>query len=100
MADEGTQRFNTAGIAVAPELDLAHLQQGAPVDEAPIDENDFQALLDSPAHNFRSLTRGDVVEGQIVRIDPDEILVDIGLKSEGVIAGRERGSDDDVAALK
>ena len=28
---------------------------------------------------------GDVVSGRVVRIDKDEILVDIGYKSEGVI---------------
>lgn len=70
------------------------------VDETPVDENDLQALLDSPTYSFRSLTRGDVVEGTVVRIDPDEILVDIGLKSEGVVQGRERGNDDDVSNLK
>src|SRR5205814_1210421 len=31
----------------------------------------------------------DVVEGQVVRIDKDEILVDIGAKSEGVVSNRE-----------
>jgi small subunit ribosomal protein S1 len=100
MAEEGTRYSDPASTAVAPEPDDGQLDQGTAEEVAPIDENDFQALLDSPAHNFRSLARGDVVEGQIVRIDPDEILVDIGLKSEGVIAGRERGSDDDVASLK
>src|SRR5207248_4438440 len=29
------------------------------------------------------------VEGTVVRIDQDEVLVDIGLKSEGVIPGKE-----------
>ena len=28
---------------------------------------------------------GDVVSGEVVRIDKDEVLVDIGYKSEGVI---------------
>src|SRR5437868_13333681 len=36
-----------------------------------------------------SIKRGDVVEGVIVRIDQDEILVDIGLKSEGVLSTKE-----------
>ena len=38
---------------------------------------------------IRSLKHGDVVEGNVVRIDKDEILVDIGAKSEGVISNRE-----------
>lgn len=36
-----------------------------------------------------TIKRGDVVEGVIVRIDQDEILVDIGLKSEGVLSTKE-----------
>ena len=32
---------------------------------------------------------GDVVTGKVVRIDKDEVLVDIGYKSEGVIPNNE-----------
>ena len=32
-----------------------------------------------------SFEEGDVVTGKVVRIDKDEVLVDIGYKSEGVI---------------
>ena len=32
-----------------------------------------------------SFSEGDVVTGTVVRVDKDEILVDIGYKSEGVI---------------
>src|SRR3712207_4592796 len=32
---------------------------------------------------------GDVVTGQVVRIDKDEVLIDIGYKSEGVIPSHE-----------
>ena len=32
---------------------------------------------------------GDVVTGKVVRIDKDEVLVDIGYKSEGVIPSNE-----------
>jgi len=45
----------------------------------------LMALSDNPV----SIKRGDVVEGVIVRIDQDEILVDIGLKSEGVLSTKE-----------
>lgn len=46
-------------------------------------------LFDNPANEVKSLKHGDVVEGTIVRIDPDEILVDFGGKSEGVVSNRE-----------
>src|ERR1700741_5688009 len=41
---------------------------------------------DPPVHPFQE---GDVVTGHVVRIDNDEVLVDIGYKSEGVIPASE-----------
>jgi small subunit ribosomal protein S1 len=41
---------------------------------------------DATIHPFQE---GDVVQGQVVRIDNDEVLVDIGYKSEGVIPAGE-----------
>ena len=46
-------------------------------------------LMDQPDNEVKSLKHGDVVEGTVVRIDPDEILVDFGGKSEGVVSNRE-----------
>ncbi len=46
-------------------------------------------LLENPDNEVKSLKHGDVVEGTVVRIDPDEILVDFGGKSEGVVSNRE-----------
>jgi small subunit ribosomal protein S1 len=39
--------------------------------------------------NLRDVTEGEVVVGIVVRIDNDEVLVDIGYKSEGVIPSNE-----------
>lgn len=50
---------------------------------------DTMAELMAESTNPISIKRGDVVEGVIVRIDQDEILVDIGLKSEGVLSTKE-----------
>jgi small subunit ribosomal protein S1 len=52
------------------------------------DFNEMAALLEKSASPI-NIKRGDVVEGVIVRIDQDEILVDIGLKSEGVLSTKE-----------
>jgi small subunit ribosomal protein S1 len=38
---------------------------------------------------MRPFSEGDVVSGTVVRIDKDEVLVDIGYKSEGVIPSHE-----------
>jgi small subunit ribosomal protein S1 len=46
-------------------------------------------LLQQQEGDIRSFKHGDVVEGTVVRVDRDEILVDIGAKSEGVVSNRE-----------
>jgi len=49
----------------------------------------------------KPLAHGDIIDGVVVRVDPDEVLVDVGSKSEGVIAARELGThgDPDVVEL-
>ena len=40
---------------------------------------------------FKTPNHGDIVDGVVVRVDPDEVLVDIGFKAEGVISSKELG---------
>jgi small subunit ribosomal protein S1 len=40
----------------------------------------------------KPLSHGDIIDGVVVRVDPDEVLVDVGSKSEGVISSRELGT--------
>jgi small subunit ribosomal protein S1 len=49
----------------------------------------MEEYLRTSAESIRTLTYGDIVDGTVVRVDPDEVLVDIGAKSEGVISNRE-----------
>jgi len=49
----------------------------------------MQDLLEEHGHGYRTLKRGDVIDGVVVRVDKDEVLVDIGSKSEGVIPANE-----------
>ena len=46
-------------------------------------------IVPNYAATMVSFDEGDVVKGKVVRIDQDEVLVDIGYKSEGVIPSTE-----------
>lgn len=61
----------------------------------------MEQFLRDPAHDYRNLKFGDTVDGHIMRIDRDEILVDIGSKAEGIVPSREMQSlpPEDRAAL-
>ncbi|HET7035296.1 MAG TPA: 30S ribosomal protein S1 [Thermomicrobiaceae bacterium] len=52
----------------------------------------MEEFLNDPLHDYRVLSYGDVLEGQLMHVDRDELLVDIGSKSEGVIPAREFSS--------
>ncbi|MEZ5204143.1 MAG: S1 RNA-binding domain-containing protein [Acidimicrobiales bacterium] len=43
-----------------------------------------------------SVEDGQIVEGTVVKVDKDEVLLDIGYKSEGVIPSRELSIRNDV----
>ena len=57
----------------------------------------MEELLREEEGNVKSLAYGDIVEGVVVRVDPDEVLVDIGAKSEGVISNRELSGRNEAA---
>ncbi|MGQ0670889.1 MAG: 30S ribosomal protein S1 [Actinomycetota bacterium] len=46
--------------------------------------------------SLRDFKDGDIVEGEVVKIDRDEVLLDIGYKSEGVIPSKELSIRHDV----
>jgi small subunit ribosomal protein S1 len=67
---------------------------GEPIVENEYGEGDeFEAALEE---TLKPLNDGDIVEGVVVKVDPDEALVDIGYKSEGVIPARELSIKQDV----
>ena len=56
-------------------------------------EDDFLKAIDSTIKYFND---GDIVDGTIVKVDRDEVLLDIGYKTEGVIPSRELSIKHDV----
>src|SRR5881392_538961 len=56
-------------------------------------EEAFLAAIDKTIKYFND---GDIVEGTVVKVDRDEVLLDIGYKTEGVIPSRELSIKHDV----
>lgn len=55
--------------------------------------DEFASMVDGSITTF---SEGDLVRGNVVKIEHDEVLVDIGFKSEGVIPARELSIRKDV----
>src|SRR6187455_3881628 len=54
---------------------------------------EFLAAIDQTIKYFND---GDIVDGTIVKVDRDEVLLDVGYKTEGVIPSRELSIKHDV----
>ena len=54
----------------------------------------MEDFLNFQEEAFKTPNHGDIVDGVVVRVDPDEVLVDIGAKAEGVISSKELGFRD------
>ncbi len=55
-----------------------------------------QSFEDAIAGTIVEFDDGDIVDGTVVKVDKDEVLLDIGFKSEGVIPARELSIRHDV----
>ena len=64
-----------------------------PVVEDDLAGESFEDAIDRTIVDFDD---GDIVKGTVVRVDKDEVLLDIGYKSEGVIPSRELSIRHDV----
>ncbi len=61
-----------------------------------VDDLGGMSLEDAIAGTIVEFEDGDIVKGTIVKVDKDEVLLDIGYKSEGVIPSRELSIRHDV----
>jgi len=100
-------KVKAADSTEAPVVDLADVApaESAPVaTEAPVaapaaaptprvwtgpEPTTMEELLAGAGMPIKNLKQGDVLDGIVVRVDKDEVLVDIGAKSEGVVSSRE-----------
>jgi small subunit ribosomal protein S1 len=68
-------------------------ETGIIIEDREYSHDEMMALIEETIPQFDD---GDIVTGQVVRVERDEVLVDIGYKSEGVIPNRELSIRKDV----
>ncbi len=52
----------------------------------------MEQFLSDPSHDYKTLKYGDVMDGIIMHLDREELLVDIGSKAEGIVPAKEYSS--------
>ena len=82
------------GTPEAPAAEEAATAAAAPA--APERDLTPEELIAAMEASFKDFNDGDIVDGEVVKIDRDEVLLDIGYKSEGVIPSKELSIRHDV----
>ncbi len=80
------QETATPDVVVLQEPGGTLTSTGDVIVENDLSDGDFEAALED---TVLAMEDGKIIEGVVVKVDPDEVLLDIGWKSEGVIPARE-----------
>ncbi|GIK62115.1 MAG: 30S ribosomal protein S1 [Ignavibacteriota bacterium] len=56
-------------------------------------QEEFEQLANMYTESFRDVKQGELVKGKLVRIQDDNVIIDVGFKSEGTIPRSEFGED-------
>jgi small subunit ribosomal protein S1 len=75
---------------------MVHTETSETTKAAPERDLTPEELIEAMEASLRDFKDGDIVEGTVVKIDRDEVLLDIGYKSEGVIPAKELSIRHDV----
>jgi len=66
------------------------------LDESDYSEDEFAEMLKMYDTTMKSFELGNIVEGNILKITDDSVIVDIGFKSEGIIGKHEFNDSPDI----
>ena len=72
---------------------MTEIKNSNVIEPSNVTDEEFASMIDGSIATF---DEGDLVNGKVVKIERDEVLVDIGFKSEGVIPARELSIRRDV----
>ncbi|MFL5799920.1 MAG: 30S ribosomal protein S1 [Actinomycetota bacterium] len=88
------------GCAVTTRLaageELVHIESTGTQVTAPERDYTPEELVAAIEESLKDFKEGDILTGTIVKVDRDEVLVDIGYKSEGVVPSKELSIRHDV----
>jgi small subunit ribosomal protein S1 len=69
-------------------------------EEAAIDPEEYERLLDMYDVSFKNFAEGEVVKGIVLQVSESEVIVDVGYKSEGIIPIEEFRDENGQLAVK
>ncbi len=90
VEDQNTPGTGSGGVATTERAERQRADKGLKAlprdDDDQIDPAEYAKLLDVYDNSFRNIAEGEVVKGTVLKVTPSEVIVDVGYKSEGIIA--------------
>ncbi len=98
VTEEATQTEETETEADSPEIVTEEATQTEETDAETIDDQSTpmsqESLEEAYDNSLKAFTDGEIVKGNVVDVSRDEVMIDIGFKSEGYIPAAEFDSDE------
>ena len=83
-------------------VNLSQAAAGKPQLPEIIEKTDmgYEQMDEAYAKSFKNITEGEVVKGTILKVTDDNVVIDVGFKSEGVVSIQEFRGKDGVESLQ
>ena len=83
-------------------VNLSQAATGKPQLPEIIEKTDmgYEQMDEAYAKSFKNITEGEVVKGTILKVTDDNVVIDVGFKSEGVVSIQEFRGKDGVESLQ
>ncbi|QKX02568.1 30S ribosomal protein S1 [Wolbachia endosymbiont of Dirofilaria (Dirofilaria) immitis] len=89
--------MSSSDLAINLPISIKRLSSNRFIEEVYQDQFEDQGNILFEDSFIKKIKEGDIVEGIITRINPNDIVVDVGLKSDGRIPIKELGCNDEIA---
>ena len=89
-----------AAPVAAPVAEATATSVADPEEPSLDDAEEYERLLDMYDVSFRNFAEGEVVRGTVLRVSDSEVVVDVGYKSEGMIAREEFRDENGEISVK
>ncbi len=83
IAEKAATRQQT--VIEAPPVDEVRSMKLTELDAAEYDDSEYQEMLDLYENTIQDIKEGEIVTGSVIGVTREDIIVDVGFKSEGII---------------
>jgi small subunit ribosomal protein S1 len=87
-------------VPIAPSVTDEPTETEPSEDRTGVDPEEYERLLDMYDVSFKNFAEGEVVKGKVLQVSASEVIVDVGYKSEGIIAIEEFRDENGQVAIK